>query len=176
MKPLNGEASFEQLFRQYWNKVHHLCARYCGDDDVAKDLTQDIFLSLWQRKKDFPDRESIEKYLTKTAKYRVIAYMRDHKKESGIRDVHAPDVYLESDAPNPESELDFNQLAEQTQTAIQSLPEPSRTIFLLNREQEMTYQQIASVKGLSLKSIEFHISKSLKILRKNLGLQRPNVV
>lgn len=173
--PSNEDDAIETLFRKYWKRVYAMCVAYSGDEEVAKDLTQDIFLSLWQRKKVFDGEENLEKYLAKTAKYRVLAHFRDNKvhsntiSESAISNSYKTDIY------NPEKILNFKELADQAESAIKSLPEPSRTIFLLNREEEMTYQQIASQQGLSLKSIEFHISKALRILRKSLGMDKAGV-
>lgn len=162
--PSYEDDTFETLFRRYWKKVYTICAYACADEDVAKDLTQDIFLSIWQRRMIFESEAGFEKYLNKAAKYRALAYLRDNPIPGELN------ADIDADHHSPEKILILKHFTQQVESAVRSLPEPSKTIFLLNREEELTYQQIALRQGVSLKTIEFHISKALRLLRKNLGL------
>ncbi|GAB3279858.1 hypothetical protein GCM10027347_54740 [Larkinella harenae] len=152
---------FNQLFRKFWNKVYQLCLRYCQNEDVAKDLTQNIFTSIWQRKVHFPDSASAERYLAKAAKYQCIQYWRSQQNDRKVPPVEAFTC-------TPEQLFLDRELADRTALILHSLPEPSRTIFHLNREQALTYQQIAHLQNISIKTVEFHISRALKVFRKLL--------
>nr|WP_295927831.1 sigma-70 family RNA polymerase sigma factor [uncultured Dyadobacter sp.] len=154
-------AEFEALFRQTWNKVYQLCLRHCGDKDVAKDLTQNIYTSLWQRRIRFDDLAGAEKYLAKAARYQCVQHWRNTAPLAAISSA-------EPEVESPEELLLYQEFAHHARAAIDGIPEPSRSIFLLSREQEYTYHQIARERNISPKTVEFHISRVLRILREKL--------
>lgn len=152
---------FELLFNTFWNRVYQLCLRYCEDQDIAKDLTQNIFSSLWQRKVQFSDYEHAEKYLSKAAKYQCIQYWRSRTE---LVETAVPEQATES----TEQQFLYTELLQRTRLAIDAIPEPSRSIFLLSRESEFTYQEIANERNISPKTVEFHMSRALRLLREKL--------
>lgn len=161
MRSGNDVQEFEELFNTFWNRVYQLCLRYSQDEDAAKDLTQNIFSSVWQRNVQFDDYEHAEKYLSKAAKYQCVHYWRTRK---DVATIPVPEQETES----TEQQFLYTELLQQTRLAIDRIPEPSRSIFLLSRENEYTYQEIAHERNISPKTVEFHISKALRLLREKL--------
>jgi RNA polymerase sigma factor (sigma-70 family) len=160
---LTRELYFEQAFQLYWRKVYNLCLHYTRDKAASKDLTQNIFLSLWENGKNFRDLNHIERYLTGAAKFQVLGHFR----KSGR--IELTEVFPESGTArsiSPESFLQYKELATQLHQSIESLKEPTRTIFRLNREEGLSYKQIASIMNLGVKSVEYHVSSALRHLRK----------
>ncbi|WP_126974210.1 RNA polymerase sigma factor [Gynurincola endophyticus] len=161
------EAFFQQLFKTYWKKVYNLCYLYTSDVGISKDLTQNIFLSLWERNFLLEDQDAIEKYLSRAAKYQVLNHFRKFKK------VELTAVFTDNNLPSghhPEDNIHYKEILTNIQQEIEALHEPARTIFKLSREKEMSYKEIALHLGLSIKTVEFHISKVLKRLRKHLNV------
>lgn len=159
---------FNELFNSHWNGVYELCLRYCTNEFVAKDLTQNIFLSVWERKISFKDKKSAEQYLSKSAKYQVLNYLRDKKDAVELDEFTGNKNTTETYRYNPDSIYTCNELSRKISVQIETLPEPSKTIFKLSRYEALNYLQIAAQMGVSVKTVEKHISKALRSLKSAL--------
>lgn len=161
----NIDEAFKKLFDNYWNGVYQLCVRYCKEESVAKDLTQNIFLSIWERKVTFEDIKSAEQYLSRSAKYQVLNYLRNQKDNIPTNENSGNHNFTETYRYNPESVYINNELSKKIDSEVNTLPEPAKTIFLLSRQQTLTYTQIASQMGISIKTVEKHMTRALRNLR-----------
>ncbi len=159
--------TFNSLFLTYWNNVFELCFYYTGDYNTSKDLTQNIFLDLWQRKKTFDDQTGFEKYATRCAKYQVYNYFRYQNKTERRPIEEIPEAAVSS--YNPEVQYRYKELEAKINGHIASLKEPCRTIFCLSRYDMLSHQSIAQRLGIPARTVEFHISSALKVLRKALS-------
>lgn len=162
---IDVDAAFKGLFDIHWNGVFQLCLRYTSDESAAKDLTQDIFLSIWERKITFEDKKSAEQYLSKSAKYQVLNYLRNKKNNVPTDENTGHKNVIETYRYNPESVYTSNELSEKINSKVDTLPEPAKTIFLLSRHQTLTYLQIAGQMGISVKTVEKHMTRALQSLR-----------
>lgn len=158
---LEKDKAFITLFNLHWNNVYRLCKHYAGDEAVAKDLTQEIFLSVYERKISFDCEQHAGQYLAKAARYRVLNYLRDEKRADSI-ETEDP---VETNRYNPETVYMATELQNRLTLQVSNLPEPSRTMFLLSREQEMSYRQIADQLGIAVKTVEKHMSRALRLLK-----------
>lgn len=157
--------AFNELFNNHWNGVYQLCLRYCSSECVAKDLTQNIFLSIWERKITFEDTKSAEQFLSKSAKYQVLNYLRNKKDTVETTEYTGQQNPTEAYRYNPESVYICNELSREINMQVEILPEPAKTIFLLSRHQTMTYLQIAIQMGVSVKTVEKHMTRALRSLK-----------
>ena len=67
----NSFIEFEAVYNLYWKKLYSICYKSIEDPDIAKDLVQDIFISLWERQEELIINDSLERYLVKAAKFKV---------------------------------------------------------------------------------------------------------
>ncbi|HWV74866.1 MAG TPA: sigma-70 family RNA polymerase sigma factor [Pseudosphingobacterium sp.] len=160
-----GDAkAFEAIYQIYWAGVLKACERYTGSFDDAYELTQEIFCSLWKRHATLRDDIELGAYLHQAAKWQSFRLLRDR-----YRHEEGKSIYAESLAKSYSvSSIELKELQQASDEQLELLPEPSRTIFLLSRQQQLTYNEIASQMNLSVKSIEYHMSKALKYLRREL--------
>ena len=155
----------EQLFRELFIPLCNFAKGFVMDGDAAKEIVKDVFINLWNKKETIEQEKSVKAYLFQSVRNRSLNYIRDHKKFRS----HYLDLEIELEIPT--EEYDFL-VGEETQrkieTAIQKLPEKCREVFELNRFEEMKYNDIAAKLGISVKTVEVHMSKALKILREEL--------
>ncbi|WEK35571.1 MAG: sigma-70 family RNA polymerase sigma factor [Candidatus Pseudobacter hemicellulosilyticus] len=156
---------FSDLFKKYWGTVYTICYRYVQDADMAKDMVQNIFITLWERDHALRDPFILEKYLTKAAKYQVFKHARDSRSRAMERvddldETPADAIY------NPHQNYLYQELTNQLQKQVALLHEPARTIFRMSRYEALSHKEIAGRMGIAIKTVEYHLSKSLRILRK----------
>ncbi len=157
---------FDVLFRKYWEKIYSICYRYMWDKDAAKDMVQNIFITLWQKKEAVRNEQSLEKYLTKAVKYQVFKRLRYQKKVILGSDDLMPD--MESRYPNPYQHCIYRELVGEIENEISKLQEPAKTIFRMSRYDVLSHREIAQQLGLAVKTVEYHLTRSRWIIRQKI--------
>ena len=135
------------------------------DLDDAKEIVQDVFINLWNKRETISSEKSVKSYLFTSVKNRCFNFIRDNKKfRSNVLDIDIADyeVTFENDSfSEPELQTKIN-------NAINKLPEKCRQVFKLSRIEELKYKEIADKLSISVKTVEAQMSKALKVLRKEL--------
>jgi len=158
------ENAYKQLFIKYYSPLTEYAALYLSDKD-AEDLVQELMLYIWENRLDFVVVGSLKSYLFTATKNRCLNAI---KKEQYHQRIHSL-IYekLKDEFEDPDYYL-ANELAEKCQSAIAKLPEKYREAFTLSRFGQMTNVQMSNKLGVSVKTIEYRIARSLNILRVKL--------
>ncbi|MCW3467022.1 sigma-70 family RNA polymerase sigma factor [Chitinophaga nivalis] len=161
---------FTLIFKRYWAMVYAICFRYTQDADTAKDMVQNIFVTLWERKMALRDAVSLEKYLSKAAKYQVFKHARDRKDAMSEQlGITAADISDEA-YNTPHDHYVYHEMRDQLEKKIAFLKEPARSIFVMSRYESLTHKEIALRMGIAVKTVEYHLTKALKYIRKHPGM------
>lgn len=166
----NREA-FAALYQRYWDKVFAVALHRLYDVHEAEEVVQEIFLSLWARRNSLQLTHSLQTYLSVAVKYKVINHLaRQYRRQLQLDE-------LANTAPenlNSTAEwLNEKELRSQLEKGIGNLPEKCRIVFLLSREENKTYAEIAAELNISQKTVEAHMSKALSTLRQSLKVAAP---
>lgn len=147
--------------------IYSICCYYLKDKEDAKDLVQDIFRSIWERKNNLEiDTNSLKGYLIRAAKLRVLEYIRNKTISNKHLNIIKADV--EAETVDMEEVFYSKLLSEKITRLIDRLPDQCRRVFKLSRGNGMTNAEIAKTMQISKRTVEYHISKALCILRQNL--------
>lgn len=162
-----NEDVFRRIYLRHWQQVYIVCYNNIRDSEIAKGMVQDIFKSLWERREDLEITVSIERYLLRSAKFKVFEYLRNKT----IHQEHLEVVVQQEKASRPLSENDFfyNNLKEQISSLIEALPKQCRNVFRLSREQGLSNKEIAKMLEISERAVEYHITRALSDLKSNLS-------
>lgn len=158
--------AFEQLFRCWYGRLASYAARLTQGADAAEDVVQDLFVALWNRREALPELDKLPAYLHRAARNRALNHLRQQKTAGKWLGTQDSDPSVPAVA---ESELLGQEVAERVQAALAGLPPRSREIFLLSRDQGLTYNTIAETLGISVKTVETLMGRSLKALREALA-------
>ena len=136
------------------------------DAEATKEIIQEIFKSLWERKDSLEVQGSIENYLLKALKYRVIDHFRalvskDRLYKKVISDYSDEDCYTDN-------ELAFNELKRRVDTVVSKLSPQCRRAYKMSREEGLSNKEIASSLSISERAVAYHIANAIALLRDGL--------
>ena len=152
----------DEIFKCYYRPLCLYVLHYVHDTDIAEDISQDSFSALWEKLNiSETEIEDVRAYLYITARNRSLDYLK--KKE--IYDQSLSPSDLEATLTDEEVE-EYSVREAQMWTAIDALPERCREIFLLNKRDGMKYKEIAAKYQISVNTVDNHISKALRLIRK----------
>jgi RNA polymerase sigma-70 factor (ECF subfamily) len=155
--------AFEQIFRVYRNPVFRLAYRFTGNRDDAEDLTQEIFLKVFENIGSFRYESSFATWLYRIAVNTCMNFQRDKKpaESLGVTDDLGSSV-------SPEAICERGELQRKIEAEIASLPSPLKIAFLLVVVEGMTYREASEILGLSVDALRMRVSRARQILREKL--------
>lgn len=159
------KTDFEQLFKAHFAHLCNFAYQYVADEDTAKDITQKVFIYLWENREKVDPEKSIRSYLFTSVKNRCLNHIRDHKKyRSKVLDldIHDFEISYEEDGF---AEIELKKRIDQ---ALDLLPEKCKMVFQMSRFKDMKYKDIAESLDISVKTVEAHMSRALRTLRSEL--------
>jgi RNA polymerase sigma-70 factor (ECF subfamily) len=158
----SDDKAFKEIYNRYWRQLYQSTYIKARSHDVAEEIVQNIFVSLWE-KRTTSSIEHLESYLHTAVKYRVINYFKSFLvKEKYLKNLKQQ--YSEAEDTSATNLL-LHELNSIIDKAIRELPEKTQVIFNLSRTEHYTVKQISESMHLSEKAVEYHITKSLKQLR-----------
>ncbi len=135
------------------------------DREVAKDIVQEVFIRFWNRRDSLPPDLVLKAYLYRST---INAALNHLKKTNKIEQTSLADDEEIAGPEIAENALYLSDLQTTIDATIDRLPPVCRTVFMLSRFDEMTNSQIAGHLQISLKAVEKHLTKALKLLRSAL--------
>lgn len=159
-------AAFERLFRAYFNSLIAYARRYIQDTTIAEDIIQDVFVNVWNRRKQLDPDKSIKSYLYASVKNRALNHLRRLESD---RKYHTSETLLTAIDLSPEEKWHRTVLVRSIESAVNQLPKKCREVFILSKYHQLTYKEIAQVLGLSVNTVETQMVRALKVVRKILA-------
>ena len=163
-------SSFNEIYTSYYKKSFFFAKSYVHDDLAAEDIASDSLIKLWEKLKT-EKIDYIEPLLLTILKNKALDYLKHEEVKrtafESMADWHQQELSiristLESFDPN---EIFSDEVESIIRETLKLLPEQTRQIFLLSRFENKSNKEIAEQMGISIKGVEYHISKALKALR-----------
>ena len=164
MNIVRSEDWFVQVFNSNYDPVKNYLYYLSGDSSWTDDAVQQVFLLVWERR-DTLKEETLRPLMFKVARN---LFLKQKRSDSVVLKFERMQNETQ-DHDTPEQLMENRQFGEQLEAALSGLPEKCRTVFLMSRMDEMQNRQIAETLGISVKAVEKHITKALKILRRVLS-------
>jgi RNA polymerase sigma-70 factor (ECF subfamily) len=157
--------AFNELFDRYAKRLLYFSITYLKSEEEAEEIVQDVFFKLWTNRANLCDSKSIDSYLFTIARNAILNTIRKSKSERNYLEyikVHKNKDFLLDD------ELDFNELNQAYQNAIEKLSPKRKEIFKLSREKAMSNLEIATHLGISIKTVENQMTTAIADIKKTL--------
>ncbi len=162
-KKVLDKGEFKKIFDSHFDSLRSFIYFRTSDEQTAEDIAQDVFMRVWEKRESL-DTSNIKALLYKMAKDKVVSYYR----REGTRLDFAKNMSLKGDAISPQEELQFEETRRRYSEALGEMTEGEREVFLMSREENLKYNEIAERLGLSVKAVEKRMSAALKLLKNKI--------
>lgn len=156
------ERAFLKIYETYWYKVFLIAYKRLGDKDIAEELTQDLFLKLWDRREELRPQK-LANYLFVSIRNSVIDHI--HSRLVADRYLDYYKAFNDASRETTEESVAFDDLSRAIEAGLSRLPAKTRDVFKLSRLNSWGHDKIAKHLHLSEKTVGYHLTKSLKFMR-----------
>lgn len=159
------ERAYEFLFKQFYRPLSLFANRYVDDIDQAKDIVQEVFFQLFEKRETITIHTSLKSFLYQMVRNRALNHIKMNKIHS---DHHERILLTSSFEVVDSSEIEHSELEDKIAKIVSDLPNQTRRVFELSRYEGIPNQEIADSLEISKRTVETHISLALRKLREGL--------
>lgn len=165
------EQAFAEIYESCWKDLYLFSCRYVDDRDIAKGFVQDVFITLWEKKETLKIRTSLKNYLYGAIKLKVLEY---HRKKSVRERFMEHSLHSQHSGNNlhTENEVAFKELKHALTAAVERMPQRSRQVYEMSRNQGMDNKSIATTLMISEKAVEGNITRAIEFIKHHLRFFR----
>jgi len=143
-------------------KLLRFATLFLKDEDDAKDVVQDVFLKLWQKRDELEKIDNIEAFAMRMTKNRCLDVIRAGKTIPISADT---DRKMREESVDVHIQVEFSESANQIKKLINGLPDLQRTVMYLRDIEQLSYDEIAETTELQLNAIRVNLSRARKKVR-----------
>jgi RNA polymerase sigma-70 factor (family 1) len=166
--------AFDEIYARYSAIIYKEALRLLRSREMAKDLVQEIFATLWDRRSRFEEVEHFQAYLVTMSKNLAYQYLFKASKEVVAKDEVMRSVRLYDNAT--EDEIDFRELETLIEETVDMLPVRQREVYDLARNRGLNYEAIADRLNISPNTVKNHLIAAKQFIRKRLAHTSPFIV
>ncbi len=156
--------SFKALFEKHFDTIRNYIYYKCGDEELATDIAQEAFLKVWEKQLVTDTKKAIGLLYKISSDIFISKYRRQQVELKFQKTINANQADY-----TPEDELLFEELKVKYEKALANLSEKQRTVFLMSRNDELKYSEIAERMNISIKAVEKRMSKAIAQLKIEMG-------
>lgn len=162
---VDDEGAFREIYKRYLKLLTKMALNKLKSSQEAEEILQETFLHLWE-KRATQNVENLKAYLFTSLKYQII----DHYKAKILAERYADFVFNKDVQPenSSESEMNFQEIITLFENALHNLPQKTSQIFRMSRLENKTTREISEALQVPERTVEYHITQSLKLLRVQL--------
>jgi RNA polymerase sigma-70 factor (ECF subfamily) len=168
-------ASFQLLVERYEQRIFNLIRHYTRNPVEIEDLAQETFLKVYRRLSSFQRQSSFYTWLYRIAVNTILDSLkrRGRSPVQAVEDLEAVPVPSSSAVQSPSATLEREELARITHDVLEQLPEIFRTVLVLREYEDMAYQDIADLLGISIGTVESRLFRARARFKERLLQQHP---
>lgn len=163
--------TFVKLYDTYFEKLMFHATRFVDDQAEAEDIVADVFYELWSQRDEIDFEKGIVSYMYKAVSMRALNVLR-HKNVAAVR-IEALEAINERrmdfiDKSNLEDKIESSDIKAGIQEAMDKLPDKCKEAFTLSYIKGLKSKEIAQIMDISVRTVEAHVYKALRLLRERL--------
>jgi RNA polymerase sigma-70 factor (ECF subfamily) len=157
------QTAFKTIYEKYWQLLYVAALKIIKDEDEAKDVVQEVFISLLNKASEIEIHGSLSNYLYSAIRYKVLDILSREK----VRTNHLDSLtaYLTKGNYSADGALIEKEINAEMEKEIQNLPPKMKEVFELSRKAELSHKEIAETLNISDKTVKKQISNAIKLLK-----------
>lgn len=159
------ESAYEQLFKEYYKPLTVFATGYLEDLESGKEVVQDLFVYLYEKRKNLVITTSIKSYLYRSVRNRCLNHIKHQQVRKKHQDQMKPEL---QESENLEDRIRETELEYMVSQIVDQLPPQCKRIYTMSRVSGLSNREIAEQLEISKRTVETQISNALKVLREKL--------
>ena len=161
------DRAFAEIYDRYWELLFRHARRMVKDDNLAQDIVQDVFISLWDKIGQMDLRLSVSSYLYASVRNKILNLIeRDKVRNNYLESMTA---FISHGENITDHRVRERMLKEKIEQEVSLLPAKMKQVFEMSRKDNMSHKEIAETLSISDKTVKKQMSNAIKILRLRLG-------
>lgn len=163
----DDKKAFARIYEDLWSSLYSVAYNYLRERATAEEMVQEVFVNLWIKRQHLQTVDNISAFAMRALQFQIYDYF-DRKA--------VVDRYIESKAASQKAtpdtshhQIEYDETLTLITQEIDNLPSLTQKIFRLSRFSQYSNEEIANHLHVSVKTVEYHITQSLKHLRRRLG-------
>lgn len=161
-----NEDAFAYLIDTHHKKLCVYAKSLCHDIYLAEDIVQNIFLNVWERRKKLKDTFSIQSYLFQSV---YNEFINQYRKKATLITLEKEYMKTMNTIMEDNNNSELSRLIALVKQEIQELPPKCKEIFIMGKQEGLTYAEIAEHLNISFRTVENQMSKAFSIIREKVG-------
>jgi len=160
-----NEEAFENLFFEYYATLCRFSKGYVGTVESARDVVQDVFIKIWSNREKFHIHTSVKAYLFQAVRNHSLNELEKRNRYQAFEEEYIRESNLKL---SPDTDENSEELTQVIWQIVEEMPEKRKTVFTLYREHGLSYKEIASILGITRKTVENQMGRALNFIRERL--------
>ncbi|MBD1423116.1 RNA polymerase sigma-70 factor [Sphingobacterium chuzhouense] len=157
------EIAFTEIYSRYSRKLMAMGYNYAKDSTLAEEIVQEVFIQLWEKRQQV-EINTLSAYLATAIKFSVFRVIQRKRRQEAIAQEH----YTKEDVVHDDERIYAKFLEEYINGITEELPEKCKLVFHYSRNLHMTNKEISEELNIAEKTVEAHLTKAIKNVRKGL--------
>jgi RNA polymerase sigma-70 factor (family 1) len=164
----NDEEAFRLIYDRYWEGLLVTASMAIRSKDDAADIVQEVFLGIWQRRRELNITGSLKAYLDTSIRYKAIDYIEKNitRRDYLVILQEMAAYHMPADA---ELQLQLKQLRETIEQVVSEMPPKMQEVYRLSRQDMLSHKEIAARMNISEETVKKHIQHALEQVKTRLG-------
>ena len=159
--------AFEKIFERYSKQLFQFSLSYIKSEVDAEDIVQEVFIKIWNNRKEIKTDTSFQSYLFTIALNSVRKYYNQLSRKNELKH----DILFDSFGLNPDFDdrSDYQFMLDMLEELIRQMPEKRREVFIKKKIEEKSLKEISDELNITTKTVEYHITEGMRFLKSEFG-------
>jgi RNA polymerase sigma-70 factor (ECF subfamily) len=160
------EAAYAELFHIHRAKLYSFALRISGSRQIAEDIVQDVFIKIWQVRKELPEIRNFNAYLFRMAHNHLLNSIKRMARETLLK-AQMSGKYKEAEE-GIYGQMDSKELERLVYFAVDGLPPRQKMIYRLSKERNMKQEEISERLNISVVTVKSHMTQAFRSIRRKI--------
>lgn len=163
----NDEFAFAEIYDRYWEKMTLHVLKVIHSPEDARDIIQEVFISIWKRRQELLISGPLGAYLLKSVRNLAIKHIEKNISKRNF--LSSLSAMLEHNPQIIQPYIECEEMEKRLAHAISKLPSKMKEVFVMSRNEQLSYKEIATQMGIAETTVKKQVSNAIKIIRHSIN-------